>query len=62
VLAARLADLGAELNVLEDGNDLAFTESGFLHVETPSVGILYLQVDQVFERASTRNPERVTII
>ena len=33
-----------------------FTESGFLHVETPSGGILYLRMVQVFEGASLRGP------
>lgn len=49
MLSARLADLGAQLDLLEDGNDLGFTESGFLHVETPLVGILYSQLAQVSE-------------
>lgn len=53
VLPARLADLGTQLDLLKDGNDLAFTESGFLHVETPLVEILYSQLDQVSEGAST---------
>ena len=52
VFPARFTDLGAQLDLLEDGNDLAFTESRFLHVETPLVGILYSHVDQVFEGAS----------
>lgn len=52
VLPARLADLGAQFDLLEDGNDLAFTESGFLYVETPSVGILYSQLAQVSKGAS----------
>ncbi len=52
VLPARLADLGTQLDLLEDGNDLAFTESGFLHVETPLVGILYCRLAQVSEGAS----------
>ena len=34
------------------GDYLRFTESGLLHVETPSGGILYLRVVQVFEEAS----------
>ncbi len=40
VLPARLADLGAQFDLLEDGKDLAFTESDFLHVGTPLSGIL----------------------
>lgn len=55
VLPACLADLGTQLDLLEDGNDLAFTESGFLHVETPMVGILYSQLAQVSEGASHRH-------
>ena len=31
---------------------MAFTESGFLHIETPLVGILYSRLDQVFKGAS----------
>ncbi len=31
---------------------MAFTQSGFLHVETPLVGILYCRLAQVFEGAS----------
>lgn len=55
VLPARLADLGAQFDLLEDDNDLAFTESGFLHVEeNPLVGILYCRLAQVSEGASTR--------
>ena len=53
VLPARFADLGAQLDLLEDGNDLAFTESCFLHVGTSLVGILYRRMDQDFEGAST---------
>jgi hypothetical protein len=32
VLPARLADFGAQLDLIQDGNDLAFSESGFLHL------------------------------
>ena len=53
VLPARLIDLGSHLNLLEDDNDLAFTEFNFLHPETPLVGILYSQLDQVFKVTST---------
>src|SRR5690606_8627159 len=52
VLPARLADLRTHLDFLEDADYLRFTESGFLHVETPSGGILYLWVVQVFEGPS----------
>lgn len=52
VLPARLADLCAHLNLLEDADDLRFTESGFLHVETPLLGILYFRVVQVFKGTS----------
>lgn len=52
VLAARLANLAAKLDLLEDRNDLAVSESGFLHVEAPCVWILYSQLDQDFEEAS----------
>jgi hypothetical protein len=67
MLPARLADLGAQLDLLEDGNDLAFTESGFLHVGTPLVGILYFQLDQVFKGASqatsaTRIPGNISSV
>ena len=41
VLPARLADLGTQLDLLEEADYLRFAESGFLHVETPSGGILY---------------------
>ena len=51
-LAAGLTHLGAKLDLLEDGHNLTFTESGFLHVEIPGVGILYSQMVQVFARAS----------
>ena len=34
-LPASLANLGAELNLLEDADYPRFTESRFLHVETP---------------------------
>lgn len=49
VLSARLVDTGAEFNLLEDAGYLGFTESGFLHVETPLGWILYFRVVQVFE-------------
>ena len=39
--SALLACLGAQLDFLEDGYYLAFTESGFLHVETTLVGTPY---------------------
>ena len=52
MLSARLADLRAQFDLLEDGNDLAFTESGFLHVETPLVGILCSQLAQIYQGAS----------
>ena len=53
VLAAGLADLGSQLHLLEDGDNLAFTESAFLHVGTPSYhGILYHRLAQVFEEAT----------
>lgn len=52
VLLACLADLGAQLYLLECRNNQAFTESGFLHVGTPLVGILYAWLDQVFEGTS----------
>ncbi len=52
MLATRLADLGAQLDLLEDRDDLAFTESRFLHVGTPFVGILYFRLAQDFEVAS----------
>ncbi|MBN9373529.1 MAG: hypothetical protein J0I38_20825, partial [Hydrogenophaga sp.] len=51
----RLADLRAHLDFLEDADYLRFTESGFLHVETPSEGILYLRLVQVFEGTSERH-------
>lgn len=38
MFAASIADLGAELDLFEDGDNLRFTESGFLHAET-SVGV-----------------------
>ena len=49
VLPTRLVDFGAELNLFEDRDHLAFSESGFLHVETPLGGILYLRLAEVFE-------------
>lgn len=52
VLPARLAHPRAQLDFLQDANDLAFTELRFLHVETPFHGILYFRMDQVFEVAS----------
>ena len=51
--AVLFANLGAQLDLLEDGDYLGFAESGFLHVETPSGGILYLRVVQVFEGTTT---------
>jgi hypothetical protein len=51
-LAAGLTHLGAKLDLLEDGHNLTFTESGFFHVEIPGVGILYSQMVQVFAGAS----------
>ena len=54
VLPARLADLGAHLDFLEDADYLRFAESGFLHVETPLGWILYFQVAQVFKGTSVR--------
>lgn len=51
MLPEHLADLGAQFDLLEDGNDRGFTESGFLHVETPLVGMIYTQLAQVFEVA-----------
>ena len=41
VLPARLANLGAKLNFHEQTDHLRFTESGLLHVETPSGETLY---------------------
>ncbi|MNV87141.1 hypothetical protein D3C71_1812420 [compost metagenome] len=38
VLSARLVDLGTEFDLLEDADYLGFTESRFLHVETPLGG------------------------
>lgn len=38
MLSAGIADLGAELDLFEDGDDLRLTESGFLHAET-SAGV-----------------------
>jgi len=55
VLPARLADLRAHLDFLEDADYLRFAESGFLHVETPSGGILYFRVVQVFKGTSRLN-------
>ena len=52
VLPARLGDLGAQLDLLEDADYLGFAESGFLHVETPLGWILYFQVAQVFKGTS----------
>ncbi len=42
-------DLGAQINLLEEVNDRAFTESGFLHAGIPWVGILCSQLAQVSE-------------
>ena len=53
VLPARLADLGTHLDFLEDADYLRFAESGFLHVETPLLGILYFRMVQAFKGAST---------
>ena len=53
VLPARLAYLGAEFDLFQDADDLAFTELRFLHVETPFHGILYFRMDQVFKEASS---------
>lgn len=39
MLPAHLIDPGAVLDLFEDRHDLAFTESEFLQVETPLVGI-----------------------
>ena len=52
MLPARLTDLGTHLDFLEDADYLRFAESGFLHVETPSGGILYFRVVQVFKGTS----------
>lgn len=38
VLSARLVDLGAKFDLLEEADYLGFTQSGFLHVETPLGG------------------------
>ncbi len=54
VLPARLGHLGAEFDLFQDTDDLAFTELRFLYVETPFGGILYSRLDQVFEEASFR--------
>ncbi len=54
VLSARLDNLRAKLDLLEDADYLRFAESGFLHVETPSGEILYFQVAQVFKGTSQR--------
>jgi hypothetical protein len=40
VLPARLANLGAQFDLLEDADYLGFAESGFLRVETPFTWIL----------------------
>lgn len=48
-----LANLGAELDLLEDADYLGFAESGFLYVETPLGWILYFRVVQVFKGTST---------
>ncbi len=45
-------DLRAQFVLFEDGNNLAFTESGFLHVENPFGGVLYFRLEQIFEWAS----------
>ena len=73
MLPASLADLRAKLDLLEDADYLRFTESGFLHLETPSGRILYLRLVQVFEGTSNsmarfefqaytcKNPPRATL-
>lgn len=53
VLPVRLDNLHAKLDLLEDADYLRFTESGFLHVETRSGEMLYLQVIQAFKGTST---------
>lgn len=53
-------NLGTHLDFLEDADYLRFTESGFLHVETPSGGILYLRLVQVFKGTSGVSPQRST--
>lgn len=58
VLAAGLADLGTELDLLEDTDNLAVTESGLLHVETPSRGILYFRLVQDFEETTIGSSAR----
>lgn len=52
VLPARLDNLRAKLDLLEDADYLRFAESGFLHVETPSGEILYFQLAQVSKGTS----------
>ena len=51
---ARLADLLVHLDFIEGAGYLRFAESGFLYVETPSGGILYFRVVQVFKGTSVR--------
>lgn len=41
VLATGVADFGTELDLFEDADNLRFTESGFLPVETSVGWILY---------------------
>ena len=52
VLPAGLVDLRTKFDFSQDADDLRFTESGFLHVETPGREILYFRVVQVFEGTS----------
>jgi hypothetical protein len=53
----RLADavLGAQLNILKEANDLIFDESSFLYVGIPLVGILFCQLNEVFDGAAKRS-------
>ncbi len=41
---SRLAGLGALFEILQEGNNLAFTESAFLHLRTTLIGIIYSQL------------------
>ncbi len=50
VLPARLADLRTHLYLLGDTDYLGFTESGSLHLENPSGGMLHAWVAQVIDR------------
>lgn len=61
VLPARLADLGGHFDFLEEADDRCFAEFGFPNGDTPSEGIPYFWVIQVFDGTSIRAKQRALV-